>query len=75
MYALTRRCPSGKVGWFELAEAWAQADQLRERFPLADGGIDYALKPYLCDQCGRWHVGHAQADLIERLRQHFNSGT
>jgi hypothetical protein len=48
-------CPSGKVAYSSLADAWAAVHANQERY--AQGRVRYRLvRPYECDLCGRAHT-------------------
>lgn len=48
-------CPSGKVTHPSREYAEAEADRINER-PVRYGPRKRS-EPYLCRQCGRWHIG------------------
>lgn len=51
-------CPSGKRCHDSRASAKAHAARL----------VGDHLRPYRCDQCGYWHVGHIPRAVLQGLR-------
>lgn len=42
-----------KAAWDTRGDAFVQARE------VSRGNKDGHVRPYLCDTCGRWHIGHA----------------
>lgn len=49
-------CSSGKRGFIQRAGA-------RDVARLAAKTGSPGLRPYLCDECGNWHIGHKPLDV------------
>ncbi len=47
----TNSCSTGKRSWVSRADAKGAANR------AARGGFD-KLRPYLCEECDCWHLGH-----------------
>lgn len=50
-------CPTGKRGFVARAGAKAAAHQ------VAKSGSP-GLRPYQCEQCGNWHIGHKPPAVV-----------